>query len=134
MVDLDKVRASNRQIATALPPGLVAVYVGATSGIGEIAMKAFVKHSVRPRVYFVGRSQTSADRITAELNALNSEGEYIFIQADISLLAGVDKVCQQIRARETAVNLLVQSQGSIDTNTSRLSPIFNSMASHCAIY
>ncbi|OKL63756.1 hypothetical protein UA08_00734 [Talaromyces atroroseus] len=117
MVELEKVRSSNKQVSTVLPPGLVAVYVGATSGIGELAMKALVKHSVQPRVYFVGRSQKAADRITSELKALNSAGEYIFIQADISLITGVDKVCQQIKARETAINLLVQSQGSMDMST-----------------
>ena len=117
MVELDKVRSSNEQIATALSPGLVAVYVGATSGIGELAMKGLVKHSVQPRVYFVGRSQKAADRIVSELKTLNSGGEYIFIQEDVSLIAGVDKVCQQIKARETAINLLVQSQGSFDLST-----------------
>ena len=31
------------------------VAVGGTSGIGEYALKAFVEHTVSPRVYLVGR-------------------------------------------------------------------------------
>lgn len=69
MVELTKVRFSNKQIATTLPHGLVAVFVGATSGIGELAMRAFVQ------------------------------------------------VCEQIRANETAINLLFQSQGSLATGS-----------------
>lgn len=114
MVELDKVRFSNQQVATALPFGLVAVYVGATNGIGELAMKGLVKYSVRPRVYFVGRSQEAADRITSELKGLNPTGQYTFIKGDVSLLNGVDEVCRQIMAKETTINVLVLSQGSME--------------------
>ncbi|KLJ07874.1 hypothetical protein EMPG_16656 [Blastomyces silverae] len=111
MVSLTEVKSSNSLIPSTLTPGLVAVFVGATSGIGESTLKAFAKYAKQPRAYFVGRSRDAADRIVAECEALNPEGEYIFIQADISLIRVVDDVCEQIKAKESALNMLVLSAG-----------------------
>jgi NADP-dependent 3-hydroxy acid dehydrogenase YdfG len=111
MVSLSDVRLSNSLISSTLPR-LVAVFVGATSGIGEITLKKFAKYSHQPRAYFVGRSQGAADRIVAECKALNPQGEYIFIKADVSLIRVVDKVCEEIMANEKALNILFLSAGS----------------------
>ena len=116
MVSLPDVQSSNSRIASALPPGLVAVFVGATNGIGETTLKQFAKCTRRSRVYFVGRSQEAGDRIAAECRALNSEGEYIFIKADVSLIRTVDDVCRSIKSKEKSVNLLFLSQGTLIAN------------------
>lgn len=112
MVSLLDVQSSNSRIASVLPPGLVAVFVGATSGIGETSLKQFAKHARQPRVYFVGRSQEAGDRITGECKALNSEGKYIFVKADTSLIRNVDDVCRDIKNKEKTVNLLFLSTGT----------------------
>ncbi len=116
MVYLTDIQTSNSQIATTFPPGLVAVFVGGTSGIGEITLKKFAEYTRYPRAYIVGRSQNAAERIIAECRILNPEGEYIFIKADVSLMRNVDKVCDEIKSKEKAVNLLFMSAGfpSID--------------------
>ncbi|KAK0387692.1 hypothetical protein NLU13_3937 [Sarocladium strictum] len=57
MVTLKHVQASNSRVAQSLPAGLVAVFAGATSGIGELALKSFAKYTNRPKIYFIGRSQ-----------------------------------------------------------------------------
>ncbi|KAL4928797.1 uncharacterized protein BDV17DRAFT_90747 [Aspergillus undulatus] len=111
MIPLDDIAASNARIASAFPAGLVGLFVGATSGIGAGTLKAFAKHASRPRAYFVGRSRTAADAILADCKALNPEGEYIFIQADVSLIRVVDEVCDQIKAKESALNILFLTQG-----------------------
>ncbi|KAL4966130.1 uncharacterized protein BDV14DRAFT_199262 [Aspergillus stella-maris] len=111
MVSLDEISASNAKFASAFPAGLVGVFVGATSGIGYGTLKAFAKHTVQPRAYFVGRSQSAANAISAECQELNPGGEYIFIQADVSLIKVVDDVCSQIREKESALNILCLSQG-----------------------
>lgn len=111
MVSLPDVQASNAQIASALP-GLVAVFVGATSGIGEYSLKEFARHAQKPRVYFVGRSQEAADRIAEECRELNPDGEFIFIKADVSLLNSVDDVCRRIMEKEKTINLLFLTCGS----------------------
>jgi NADP-dependent 3-hydroxy acid dehydrogenase YdfG len=61
MVSLSDIQSSNSRIASTLPRGLVAVFVGATSGIGETTLKQFAKHAHQPRVYFIGRSQEAGD-------------------------------------------------------------------------
>jgi len=113
MVSLKEVQSSNVRISSSLPSGLVAVFVGATSGIGEYTLKQFARYTVKPRIYFIGRSQGAADRIQAECKTLNSEGEYIFIKADTSLIENVDNVCRDIRKKEAAINLLVLSTGML---------------------
>lgn len=113
MVALEQIRSSNSHIATALGPGLVAVFAGATSGIGEASLKQFAKHAVRPKVYFLGRSKESGERLSAELKKLNPEGQYVYISVDVSLLRSVDDVCREIKAKESAINLLFLSTGTM---------------------
>ncbi|CZR66714.1 uncharacterized protein PAC_16615 [Phialocephala subalpina] len=111
MVALDVVHASNARLRE-LGPGLVALFVGGTSGIGEFTLKAFVKNTISPRVYLVGRNASAADRIIEECHGLNKDGKVEFIKADVSELAEVDRVCKEIQKKEKAVNLLVQTQGN----------------------
>ena len=117
MVSLSAVQSSNARISSTLSPGSVAVFVGATSGIGENSLKQFAKDSPAPRIYFVGRSQVAGDRIAGELKTLNKEGNYTFIKADVSLIKVVDDVCRNIKSKEKAINLLFLSQGSLVFHT-----------------
>lgn len=130
MVSLTDIQTSNSQIATTLPPGLVTVFVGGTSGIGEITLKKFAKYTPQPRAYIVGRSQNAAERIIAECRMLNPEGEYTFIKEDVSLMRNVDKVCNEIKSKEKAVNLLFMSAGfpSIDGAGQASSPSHSKQA------
>ncbi|KAK9452816.1 short-chain dehydrogenase reductase SDR [Dipodascopsis uninucleata] len=113
MVSIDLIRQSNAHISTTFPAGLVALFVGATSGIGEHSLKAFAKYFNKPRVYFIGRSQEAGNRIVSECKAINSAGEYIFIKCDITSLKRIDKVCQDIKNKETTLNLLFISAGTL---------------------
>lgn len=113
MTPLPQVIASNGQISNSFPDGLVAVFVGGTSGVGEYTLKALAKYTPKLRAYLVGRSQASADTIIQECLRVCPGGSFEFIQADISLLKSVDEVCRQIRAKEKTINLLFQSQGSM---------------------
>ncbi|KAL0572605.1 hypothetical protein V5O48_009358 [Marasmius crinis-equi] len=114
MVNLEQIHFSNASISSSLPSGLIAVFVGATSGIGEYSLKAFAKHARRPKIYFVGRSEEAATRIVEECNKLNKGGEYVFIKSDVSLIRNVDKVCEEIKQKEKQVDLLFQSQGTLN--------------------
>jgi NADP-dependent 3-hydroxy acid dehydrogenase YdfG len=109
MVSIAAVREANA--ALKLPANLVAVFVGATSGIGEATLKQFAIHAPRPRVYFIGRSREAGARIAVDLRALNPDGEYIFMPADVSLIRVVDEVCNEIKKKEKHINLLVLSAG-----------------------
>ncbi|KIW21422.1 hypothetical protein PV08_02002 [Exophiala spinifera] len=114
MVNYKTVQESNHRIATTFPPGLVAVFVGATNGIGMYTLRQFAQYARKPRVYFIGRSQEAGNRIANECQAVNPEGSFTFIQADTSLLANVDEICQRIQSTEKVINLLFLTQGTLD--------------------
>jgi NADP-dependent 3-hydroxy acid dehydrogenase YdfG len=123
MVSLSHIQHSNSLISTNLPSRLVAVFVGATSGIGAITLKNFTKYTLQPRIYIIGRSQESADCIISDCQTLNSSGEYSFIKSDVILIRNVDKVCQQIKEKEETINLLFLSQGAAVFDRSSNSPL-----------
>lgn len=114
MVSYTDVQASNSNIASHLPADLVAVFVGATNGIGEYTLKQFARHAKSPRVYFIGRSQEAGSRIAAECSSLSTGGTFTFVKADTSLIRNVDDVCKDIKAKEPAINLLFLSIGTLD--------------------
>jgi short-subunit dehydrogenase len=117
---LTSVASSNNKISTTFSHGLVAVFVGGTSGVGEYTVKAFAKYSINSRVYIVGRSRESADRIIQECSHVSSGSTFQFIQADVSALRGVNSVCDEIKNKETTINLLFLSQGSMGFNKSKI--------------
>lgn len=118
MVSLNQVQASNAQIQQTYPEGLVAVFAGATAGIGETSLREFARHASKPRIYIVGRSQQACDRLDHELKTINPTGTYVFIRSDVSLLRNVDQVCRDIRSKETAINVLFMSQGTLNITKS----------------
>jgi len=122
MVSLKDVQASNSQIKSTFPSGLVAVFVGSTSGIGAYALKEFAHRTAKPRIYFVGRSEEAADKLLVELKSLNPGGEYIFLKCDASLLRSVDELCLEIKARESAINVLFMSQGTLKFSGCKRNP------------
>lgn len=117
MVTYTDVKSSNDTLSSSLPEGLVAIFVGATSGIGEYTLKEFAKHAKSPRVYFIGRSKESGARIQQECTELNPRGTFIYISKDTSLLKNVDDLCQELKAKEKAINLLFLSIGTLNFYT-----------------
>ncbi|CAL3965254.1 hypothetical protein PZA11_001952 [Diplocarpon coronariae] len=113
MVALNLVAASNARLRE-LEPGCVALFVGGTSGIGEFTLEAFAQHTVSPRRYFVGRSETAADRVIKECEGLNKNGRVEFVRADVSELAEVDRAGKEIQAREENINLIFQTPGHMN--------------------
>lgn len=122
MVSLKDVEASNARIGTTFPPDIVAVFVGATSGIGESTLIQFAEYTttLRPRVYFIGRSQEAGDGLADVCKKLNPNGEFNFVQADTSLIRNVDEVCRQIADKEKYINILCMSTGTLLANTKTL--------------
>lgn len=110
MVSMREVRQSNEAFKSG-PAGLKALFVGATAGIGANAIKQFALNAKAPTVYLAGRSQAKASPLLDELKSLNAQATFIFIEAEVSLLNGVDKVCNEIRAKEQKLDLLWLSQG-----------------------
>jgi NAD(P)-dependent dehydrogenase (short-subunit alcohol dehydrogenase family) len=86
MVALSEITASNERIASTYSDGLVAVFFGGTSGVGEYTVMTLAQYAPNLRVYIVGRSQESADRILEECQKLSRHGKFEFIKADVSLM------------------------------------------------
>lgn len=113
MVSLPIVLASNAQIPSTLPEGLVAVFAGATSGIGEATLKTLVKYAVKPRIYLFARTPASAERVIAECRQSNPSAELEFIKVDLSSIKETDEACEVVKKKEKMVNLVVLSAGEL---------------------
>ncbi|KAG2027920.1 hypothetical protein GB937_000368, partial [Aspergillus fischeri] len=110
MVTLHAVQAHNAAL-TSLASGLVAVFVGGTSGIALSTALALTRYTTSPKIYLIGRSQSAADAAIASIKSINPSAQPTFLQADISLLKNVDSVCAELASREKSINLLFMTPG-----------------------
>lgn len=112
MVSFQTVLQSNARIA-ALPHGLVVLFMGATSGIGQSALETFSQYAASPHIYSVARppSVNSHENLLASLRQANPTGSFNLIAADVSLISEIDKIVQTITRKETKVDILFMSAG-----------------------
>ena len=93
MVSIKDIRKSNADFKSSdQASGLVAVFVGSTSGIGMGSLKQFAKNAKAPKIYILGRSKKAAAPLLDEIQKSNPEGKYDFIETEISLIKNVDKI------------------------------------------
>ncbi|KAB8077950.1 hypothetical protein BDV29DRAFT_197935 [Aspergillus leporis] len=111
MVSLKTVQASNASLRAI--PNITALFVGGTSGIGQSTLRQLARHADSPTAYIIGRNQSRAKPFLTELQQLNPEGHFIFIEADVSLIRNVDQACQQILQQEKHLNFLFMTPGGI---------------------
>ncbi|KAJ3565829.1 hypothetical protein NPX13_g7354 [Xylaria arbuscula] len=110
MVEIRAMISSNTQLAKVKEPS-VALFVGATSGIGLGVLREFVRQTINPRVYFVARSITAAGTIAEELRLLNPGAKCEIIHKDVSLIRDAEKVAEYVMSQESSLDLLFMSQG-----------------------
>lgn len=113
MVAYSTVLASNAQIAEHVSKPFVAIFAGATSGIGEATLFTLIKYVPEPRVYLFARNETSAERVIANCRQINPKGQYIFVKADLSSIKETDQACDYVKKHEKSVNLAFLSAGEI---------------------
>ena len=113
MVEIKAIRTSNANIKDVFPDP-VAVFVSATSGIGQATMEELAKATRRPTIYFAGRDVQKGAEITANLKKLNSNGIYHFIQLEALLMANVDRFCEEIKSKEKKIDMIVLSCGYLE--------------------
>ena len=116
MVNLDSLIRSNKVISQTFTKGIIGVFVGGTSGVGEYTLRVLSKYVPNSKFYIVGRSQEAADKIITECVQETPTNSFSFIKADIGDMKNVDDVCKQIKDKEPAINLLFQSQGTMGFN------------------
>ncbi|KAF4629018.1 hypothetical protein G7Y89_g9125 [Cudoniella acicularis] len=112
MVSYKEIQASNALINDATAPR-VAVFVGGTSGIGKLTVRALAATGASVRIYLVGR-KSSEERMHAfiqELHAINPKAEVIWTEGEVALLAETKRVCEAIKSKESRVDLLFLTAG-----------------------
>ncbi|CRG90883.1 hypothetical protein PISL3812_07929 [Talaromyces islandicus] len=110
MVSLSEIRAHNATVKN-LGSGLVAVFVGGTSGIGLSTAREFTRKAVAPHIYLIGRNESQASSIISELRSINDSATVDFVKSDVSLLKSVDAACEEISKKEQKVNILFMTPG-----------------------
>ena len=122
-ISLHQVQESNTRISHTFPAGLVAIFIGATAGIGSYTLLELARCCPKSRIYFVGRSETDGARIKADCDRLNPGGKCVFIKKDTSLMKYGDVVCSEIRGMEREVNMLFMTQGTLDMSSGMFAAI-----------
>ncbi|KAI1630437.1 hypothetical protein EDD37DRAFT_619589 [Exophiala viscosa] len=125
MVQLRTVHAHNAAIFQSRP--IVAVFAGATAGIGEATLRALAAaHGTTGkglRVYIVGRKREAFQRIVSDCTRLCPAGQFNFVLSpDLSLLTNVDKACAEItkaeqenaKGEQARIDILCMSQGDFN--------------------
>jgi NAD(P)-dependent dehydrogenase (short-subunit alcohol dehydrogenase family) len=112
MVSLQIVQQSNARVAN-LPQGLVALFMGATAGIGQSTLQHFAQNASAPRIYTVARPSAVAahEILLASLRQSHPSGSYNLITADVSLIYEIDEIVKAIGQKESKVDILVMSAG-----------------------
>jgi NAD(P)-dependent dehydrogenase (short-subunit alcohol dehydrogenase family) len=112
MVSFQTVQQSNARIAS-LPQGLVALFIGATSGIGQSMLQHFAQHASAPHICTVALPATvdSHEKLLASLRKTKLDGVYHLIRGDVSPISEVDKAIEEIKEKETKLDLLFLSAG-----------------------
>lgn len=112
MVTYKDIQASNALINDANGPR-VAVFVGGTSGIGKLTLRALVGTGNSLRVYLVGRpsSEERTRSFIEELRIINADAKVIWVEAEVSLLAETKRACETIKSKESQIDLLFLTTG-----------------------
>ncbi|KAF8426536.1 hypothetical protein EV426DRAFT_591701 [Tirmania nivea] len=113
MVAMEAIFSANRAFkGTPEANGLVALFVGATSGIALHTLKSFATHTNSPTIYFTGRSTTAANSLISETLKINPTANITFIPTpDLTSLAGHDSLVDEFLKKETKLDVLVMSAG-----------------------
>lgn len=70
-----------------------------------------MRYTTNPRIYLVGRNKAAATNLIKEFSEINKGATTEFIESDVALLKNVDKACEEIKAKESKINLLSLSAG-----------------------
>lgn len=89
----------------------VAVITGASAGVGKAAAKALAAQGWR--VIATGRNPARCAEAAAEIRAASSGGDVTMIQADLALLADVERLAAQIAGLTPQIDLLANNAGGM---------------------
>ena len=112
MAVLKDVEAANKVLRND-HESVTAIFTGATQGVGLATLRTFSVHIPKPRAIIVGRNRRRFEDELCNLASLNPEGEFTFIEAEVSLIKSIDVACAQIKSflDGASVDLLCMSPG-----------------------
>ncbi|MDJ0710561.1 MAG: SDR family oxidoreductase [Woeseiaceae bacterium] len=87
--------------------GKVALVTGGSRGIGEMIAEGYVANGVKTYI-----SARKVDACNATAERLSGQGECIAIPADLSTTEGVSALADEIKSRETRLDVLVNNAGA----------------------
>ncbi|KAH0838191.1 hypothetical protein J3R83DRAFT_6443 [Lanmaoa asiatica] len=90
--------------------GKVVLVTGGSRGIGKMIASAFIRNGAT--VYISARSAKDCDASAAQLSALGP-GTCVPIPADVSKLSEVERLVQELKAREKVLHVLVNNAGTV---------------------
>jgi NAD(P)-dependent dehydrogenase (short-subunit alcohol dehydrogenase family) len=90
--------------------GRVALVTGGSRGIGKMIAAGFLAHGAA-KVYITARKALACEATAKELSA-EYDGECIALPIDISTLAGIDMLANEIKTREPKLDILVNNAGA----------------------
>ncbi|KAG5754857.1 hypothetical protein H9Q69_004543 [Fusarium xylarioides] len=108
MVPFKVIRASNSRITANVAPRVV-VSAGGTSGIGKATLIQLVSLGLPIKVYVLGRNGATHKPFLDQLRQSNPQAEVVWLEGQISLLAETSRLCNEIKAREEKIDLLILS-------------------------
>jgi NADP-dependent 3-hydroxy acid dehydrogenase YdfG len=113
MVQLSEIRKSNADYAAQGHSGLVCVFAGATAGIGAATLREVVGLVRSSTLYVLGRDPRRYQDKLDELKRIGPTNYIVVVEAQISLISGVDKACAFIRKAAEKVDMICVSPGGM---------------------
>ena len=91
--------------------GKTVVITGATSGIGEVAACELAQQGAR--IVFTARDRARANETAAKLKAANPSANHKVHLADLSSLAEMKRVANEIAQSESKIDVLINNAGAV---------------------
>lgn len=115
MVNKSEILSSNEKVAQQHLKSRVAVFMGATTGIGASTLNQMVTMLEDSTFYVLGRNPADIAGRLEQLRATASKrgNRIIFIETQVSYISNIDNACNQILAAETKVDYLCMSPGGM---------------------
>jgi NADP-dependent 3-hydroxy acid dehydrogenase YdfG len=111
-VTISEVKASNSRMTAETAPRTV-VFIGSTAGIGKATLARLVAQQTVIKVYVVGRNAAKHRAFIDQLQESNNKATVIFLEGQVSLMAEVKRICNEIKAKESSIDAIFLSSGYI---------------------
>lgn len=90
-----------------------AIFTGATAGTGKANLTRLIAQQTSIKIYVVGRNAEKQQTFVHQLRNSNKNANIFFLEGEISLLAEVKRICDQIKAKESSIDAMFLSTGYI---------------------